>query len=245
MNVAFYNGVSGMVAFQEEMNQTSHQIANVSTVGFKSSRTSFSELLSTRMAVNNTEDFYVGHGVRADGAQLVLDNGSMMQTGVDLDFALSGDGFFSVLRSDGTIEYTRNGQFDISLEGKKGYLVTQDGSHVLDRRGKAIQLVRASDNDAFDLSTLNEKLGVYTFSNPYALVPTSDSCFKQTATSGQGKALKLDEAKAQILTSTLEQSQVNLADEMVNVIEAQRAFQMNAKIVQTADNIEDIINNLR
>ena len=55
MNVAFYNGVSGMVAFQEEMNQTSHQIANVSTVGFKSSRTSFSELLSTRMAVNNTD----------------------------------------------------------------------------------------------------------------------------------------------------------------------------------------------
>jgi len=245
MNVAFYNGVSGMVAFQEEMNQVSHQIANVSTAGFKSSRTSFSELLSTRMAVNNTENFYVGHGVRANDAQLVLDKGAMQQTGVGLDFALSGDGFFSVLRSDGTIEYTRNGKFDISMEGKKGYLVTQDGSHVLDRRGKAIQLTRASSSEQFDLSGLNEKLGVYTFSNPYALQPTSDSCFKASDTSGQAKALKQDEAKAQILTSTLEQSQVNLADEMVNVIEAQRAFQMNAKIVQTADNIEEIINNLR
>ncbi len=245
MNVAFYNGVSGMVAFQEEMNQVSHQIANVSTVGFKSSRTSFSELLSTRMAVNNTEDFYVGHGVKTEDAQLVLDQGPMQQTGIDLDFALSGDGFFSVLRSDGTIEYTRNGQFDISMEGKKGYLVTQDGSHVLDRRGKAIQLTRTSDTDPFDLSGLNEKIGVYTFANPYALQPTSDSCFKESTTSGQAKALKQDAAKAQILTGTLEQSQVNLADEMVNVIESQRAFQMNAKIVQTADNIEEIINNLR
>ncbi|MDK2812931.1 MAG: flagellar basal-body rod protein FlgG [Clostridiales bacterium] len=245
MNISFYNGVSGMVAFQEKMNQVSHQIANVGTAGFKSSRTSFSELLSTRMAVNNTDDFYVGHGVRANDPQLVLDRGAMLETGVGLDFALSGDGFFAVMRNDGTIEYTRNGKFDISMEGKKGYLVTQDGSHVLDRRGKAIQLTRASGAEQFDLNGLNEKIGVYTFSNPYALQPSSDSCFRTSDTSGQAKALKQEEAKAQILTSTLEQSQVSLADEMVNVIEAQRAFQMNAKMVQTADNIEELINNLR
>ena len=160
MNISFYNGVSGMVAYQESMNRISHNIANSNTVGFKASRSTFSDLLYTKMAVNSEEEPLTGHGIKIEGSQLLYRQGPVIQTGNNLDFALMGDGFFAVERPDGSIEYTRNGAFDISIEGSKGFLVTADGSHVLDARGKFIELERDSKDSPFDLSTLHEQLGI-------------------------------------------------------------------------------------
>lgn len=249
MNISFYNGVSGLVAYQESMNRISHNIANSNTVGFKASRSSFSDLLYTKMAVNSEEEPLTGHGVKIEDSQLIYRQGPVIQTGNSLDFALMGDGFFAVERPDGSIEYTRNGAFDISIEGSKGFLVTADGSHVLDARGKSIELERNSKDSPFDLSDLHERLGIYDFPNPYGLEPSNGSCFRETETSGAGKAIRAggnnSKRKYQIIQNALEQSGVELSDEMANVITAQKAFQFNAKMVQTADELEQIINNLR
>ena len=250
MNISFFNGVSGMIAYQEEMNRISHNIANANTNGYKPLQSSFSELLYTHMAVNSPEEPWVGHGVKITEPLLDYTQGAPLQTGITLDFALNGDGFFAVERPNGNVEYTRNGAFNISIEGSKAYLVmVGDGSHVLDSRGRHIELTRESKNDPYDLSALKDQIGIYDFSNPYALEPTGGTCYKETDASGEAETIRIGRNRNgrsyQLLSGALEQSAVNLADEMVDVITAQKAFQFNAKMVQTADELEQIINNLR
>ena len=165
MNIAFYNGVSGLVTFQNEMDILSHNIANVNTNGYKAFRGMFKELLYNEMYVNpddggqaaaeaaqaGQEEYEEpfgsrhlnGHGVRLEQANLVFRQGNLVSTEQNLDLALVGEGFFAVERRDGTVQYTRNGAFDIGLEGEKnGYLVTFDGSFVLDAKGARIKLDR-------------------------------------------------------------------------------------------------------
>ena len=249
MNISFYNGTSGMIAYQESLNRISHNIANANTLGYKPSRSSFRDLLYTRMAVNSPEEPLTGHGVRIEDDQLIYRQGALLQTGNTLDYALMGDGFFAVERPDGSVEYTRNGAFDISVEGESGYLVTADGSYVLDGSGDRIELTRGEGEGPFDLEGLADRLGIYDFPNPYGLEPSSGSCFKETGSSGEAEAVTEEEAaegrQYQVLSGALEQSAVELSDEMVQVIVSQRAFQMNARMVQTADELEQLVNNLR
>ena len=249
MKISFYNGVSGMVAYQESLNRISHNIANSNTFGYKPSRSTFSDLLYTRMAVNSQEEPLTGHGVKIEDSRLIYRQGPVLQTENELDFALMGDGFFAVERPDGSVEYTRSGAFDISLEGGKGFLVTADGSHVLDSRKRAIELPRDSSDGPFDLSGLSDQLGIFDFPNPYGLEPSSGNCFKETEISGAAKAVSAGkndfDRTYQLVPNALERSAVEMADEMVNVITTQKAFQFNAKMVQTADQLEELINNLR
>lgn len=243
MKISFYNGVSGLVAYQEDMDRISNNISNSGTVGYKASRTNFSQMLYTEMAVNSETNPLTGHGVKADDSRLQYKQGSLLQTGISLDFALMGDGFFAVERPDGSIQYTRSGAFDISVSGSKGYLVTSDGSFVLDSKGKRIELKRDSQDDPFDLTQLPDQIGIYNIENPYGLQPVGDTCFALTESSGEATADR--NGSSRLIQGALEQSGVDLSDEMVNVIQAQRAFQLNAKMVQTADELEQVINNLR
>lgn len=249
MNISFYNGVSGMLAYQENLNQISHNIANSNTIGYKPSRSTFDDLLYTKMAVNSEEAPLVGHGVKIEDSQLVYRQGPLLQTGNMLDFALIDDGFFAVRRPDGHVEYTRNGAFDISLEGSKGFLVTADGSHVLDARGRAISLSRKSADGSFEVSDLADKIGIFDFPNPYGLEHSAGSCFKATTGSGEAKAVKIGKNDTKrnynLMAGALEQSAVELAEEMAGIITTQKAYQLNARMVQTADQLEEIVNNLR
>lgn len=285
MNIAFHNAVSGLMAFSTDLNNLSHQMANVNTYGYKPTRTSFEDLIYTNMNVNhnydaaaagvtedgteatNTENttestegalpsykkFLTGHGTKAAYLDLSMEQGIPIHTGLDLDVAIVGDGFFKVQKPDGSLEYTRSGAFDISVEKKKGYLVTSDGSYVLDAKGKKIELDRLKDENnkdtqLFDLSKLTSFVGVYSFTNPFGLEQTTGSCFKETVNSGKGVAMNAKSTANQpyeLKQKYLEGSGVNLAQTMVDVMNTQRAFQMNSKIVQTADQVEEIINNLR
>ena len=146
-------------------------------------------------------------------------------------------------RPDGSTAYTRSGAFDISMEGDSGYLVTSDGACVLDRRGRRIEVEPEDRDSPLDLEGLAEQIGVYAIPNPYSLEPVGGNCYVTTAPSGEAEAM--DEGAYQLLQGTLEQSAVNLSDEMVSVIAAQRAFRLNAKLVQTADELEQTVNNLR
>lgn len=256
MKIAFYNGVSGMLSYQEAMNRVAHNVANSGTIGFKPDQSVFSDLLYTRMAVNTPEEPPTGHGVKIEDTRLVYRQGALDITGEKLDFAMTGDGLFAVRRPDGTTEYTRAGAFDISIEGKKkGYLVTGDGSHVLGPDGKPVELTRESDDGPFDLEGLKDKIGIYDFPNPYGLEHSSGVCFRETETSGAAVAINGKRSGSQkevypgriynIREGALERSAVDLSDEMVGVIVSQRAFQLNARMVQTADELEQVINNLR
>ncbi|MEG0752297.1 MAG: flagellar hook-basal body protein [Angelakisella sp.] len=249
MNTAFYTGVSGMIAFQQQLDVTSHNIANSSTPGYKAGRSSFSDLMYTAMDVRTEGDKVTGHGVKNVSTDIVMQQSGLKFTGNALDFAIVGEGFFALQGADGERKYTRNGAFTVSVEGKKGYLVSStDGSYVLDNRGRRIELeTSGADGGSFSAEGLTEKLGVYNFPNPYGLDRANGSSFTETEKSGRAKAVTntKDNPSYDIKGSTLEFSAVNLGDEMINVIQAQRAFQMNSKIVQTADQIEEMINNLR
>lgn len=248
MNIAFYSGVSGLVAYQRDMDQIAHNIANVNTVGYKPSRSVFSDLLYSRMAVNSQEDFLVGHGVRVQDKDLIFRQGPVISSGSPLDFGIIGSGFFAVQRGtgEGSIQYTRSGAFDISIEAGGAYLVADDGAYVLGPTNQRIQLTRAADG-TFDLSRLPEQIGIFQFGNPFGLEQTTGTRFIPTAVSGAAQTPNANNNNTpyRLVSGALEQSAVELSDEMVMVIQSQKAFQFSARIVQTADQVEEIINNLR
>ncbi|MBR5486045.1 MAG: flagellar hook-basal body protein [Oscillospiraceae bacterium] len=246
MNITFFNGVSGLVAYQKDMDVLSHNMANVNTVGFKGSRSSFEELLYTEMDTNGEPKHMTGHGVRVSSVDVLHGQGQIMATNNPLDFAIEGDGFFAVER-EGRVEYTRSGAFRISADGNKGYLVTTDGAFVLDSKGKEIKLEKMDDSESYDLSEVMEEIGVYVFPNPYGLEPVDGSSFLENDISGEPETYDYDDDDKpyELRQCALESSNVNLGDQMVDLIVTQRAYQMNAKMVQTGDEIEEIINNLR
>lgn len=239
MNISFYNGASGLVAHQGAMEQVANNIANVNTVGFKPTRPEFDDLLYTQMYTNEEKPMR-GHGVKLSSADLLYGQGPIQQTGLALDFALMSDGFFAVENPDGERVYTRNGAFDISLEGKGGYLVDDQGRYVLDSRGRHIEIPMKEDG-TFDLTGVKDLLGVFVFSNPYGLEPINNTVFRETEISGAAQEAEEYLIRAQ----ALEGSGVHLADEMTNMIVTQRAYQLSARIVRTADEMEEIVNNLR
>jgi len=267
MSIAFYTGVSGMLASQSHMDVTSNNIANINTVGYKTQESSFQNLLYTKMNTHNnynntasnsaaatpadnaqedTAKSYdmVGHGVRVGQVNLLYKQGGYLSTQRTLDFAVNGEGLFGVETASGEVQYTRNGNFLVSVEGKKAYLVTSDGSHVLDGKGKRISLT-LSETGAPITEGLSEKIGLYHFTNPYGLTPANGGSFKANDNSGKAVAAKVGDTTSTVLQGFLENSNVELSDQMVNMIQAQRSFQMNSRVVKAADEIDEMINNLR
>lgn len=242
MNVGFYTAVSGMEAYQKDMDVIANNMANVSTVGYKPSTSTFRDLLYTEMDTNVEGDFLTGHGVKNEDTNLNLKQGILNTTELETDFAIIGEGFFMVDRGGEEPEFTRNGAFTIGLDGKKAYLVSRDGGYVLDEKGKKIEIEVDEDSNVPNLDGLQGRIGIYTFKNPYGLLHRESSSFVKTDLSGEEEANKDD---CDLIQGGLEYSAVNMSQEMVNVIQTQKAFQFNAKLVQSADEIEEIVNSLR
>lgn len=223
------------------MGHVAHNIANVNTVGYKPLRPEFTDLLYTEMYTNEEKPLH-GHGVKLKGADLLYGQAAAQPTWNNLDYAILGDGFFALQGQDGSTLYTRNGAFDISVEGRRGYLVDSAGRYVLDSRSRPISLSRKEDG-SYDLEGLRELIGVFRFDNPYGLLPVGDTCFAQTEVSGEAQLA--GEGDYTLREQALENSGAQLADEMTNMIVTQRGYQLSARIVQTADEMEQIVNNLR
>ena len=253
MNISFYTGVSGLSAYQEGMNLISNNVANVNTVGYKPMAASFKDLVYTNMDTNSEEEILVGHGIKVDAANLSFQQGNMLQTGNELDFAISGNGLFAV-DDKGVTKYTRNGAMTISVEGNEKYLCMNDGSYVLDNNGEKIEIpMKNITNDDGkvtgsepDFSKLQDQIGIFTFANPHGLSPMDGGKYLPTNISGEAVS-SLDETSnaGDLIAYTLESSGVDLADEMSAMMIMQKAYQFSAKVVQTADQIEEIVNNLR
>lgn len=247
MNIAFYTGRSGLRAYQNGINIAAQNITNANTTAYKYTTADFRELVYNQMDINANKGLQTeqsvnqGHGVRVIDDSLQFTQGSLHYTGYELDFAIAGTGLFAVDRM-GEVQYTRDGTFDISIEDDGAYLVTSDGAYVLDSNYERIQ-VPVDENELLDTDAIAPQLGVFNFENPYGLYRIDGQSFLPTEISGDPVVNNPQEYE--IKQQWVERSNVDLAKEMSDVIVLQKAYQFSAKVVQTADEVEDIVNNLR
>ena len=242
MKTAFHAGVSGLMAYQQMMDTIGNNIANVNTAGYKRQSTNFEDLMYVHMNTKSAPELLKGVGTKAAYTQLHADQSPLMNTGNKLDFAISGDGFFMV-ENEGEQEFTRNGAFSIGIRNRRTYLTTTDGAYVLDMRGRRIELKEDGGTGLYNLDGLPEQIGVYRFANPHALETATGT--RYLASEESGAAARDTRKVCDIVQGFLEQSSTNLSDEMTSMIRAQRAYQVSARVVSTADQIEEIVNTLR
>lgn len=229
----FYAGASGLISQQHNMNTIANNLANVSTAGYKPQQTAFASLIYANINGGGGRTIQSGHGVRVSAAGLEFSQGGLKQTDMPLDCAILGEGLFALQSPEGKkTTYTRDGSFRASAEGEETYLVSADGAYVLDEKGQKISLKKGLDPS---------KIAVYSFPNKYGLELLGGNRFGETAASGKAERVK----EPQIRTGYLENSKVEVSAEMVRMIEANKAFSLGAKVVQTADEMEKIINQLR
>ena len=251
MNIAFYSARTGMIAQQGGMDVTAHNISNVNTVGYKALRPSFADCIYTEQRATEPE-WDTGHGQYLNKTDYMWDQGGFNNTDNPLHYALGGDGFFMVRDYNGTDFLTRDGAFQITNVGDHWELVNANGDFVIDYEGNHITVPFETELDAegnevvttnIDFAALTDMIGVYNVENNWGLDQDRNNHFMVTQRSGQpvadleGETLKIE--------YYLENSTVDFATEIVHVIEAQRSYQMNARIVQTADEMQQIANNLR
>lgn len=260
---SLWTAASGMTGQQYNIDTISNNLANINTTGFKANRADFEDLIyqSRRLAGTPSSEqtirptpVQVGHGVRVASTQKSFTQGSLQSTGNVFDMAIEGEGFFRVLLPNGNYAYTRNGAFQIDSDGQ---LVTAGGNRLLPE-------IRFPDNflpESVNISTkgvLTARLGnakestqlgqirLFRFVNPTGLKAVGDNNFLQTAASGEAVGgLPGTPAMGNIRHKFLENSNVSAVREMVNMIVAQRAYEMNSKAIQTSDSMLGIANNLK
>ncbi len=269
---ALWTAASGMIAQQTNVDNIANNLANVNTTGYKSSTAEFKSLLyqtiQTKTTSANGENkpvgAQVGLGVRTSAIATCFDGGSLLESTNDFAFALEGDGFFAVRGADGETYYTRNGDFNVSLASDNTMMLcTSEGYPVLDSKGtpiifssdyKAANLIFSDDGRIFyDNKTkgttddLGIKIGVYQFTNRAGLENASGTFYKVTDASGAAveESTNTNLKASKVIKGYIEGSNVQVVDEMVNLISAQRAYEMNSKAIQAADDMLSQANQLK
>lgn len=245
-------GASGMLAQQTNVEVISNNIANMSTTGFKRQRAEFQDLLyqNQRRVGSTSSDtgtivpsgVQLGLGVRTSAVYRITDQGNLQSTENRFDIAINGQGYFQVELPSGQIAYTRSGSFQLSPEG---VIVTQDGYTVLpgitipaDARDVTIN---ASGEVLVKLDGQVEEVNVgqielATFANEAGLEATGNNLLLETPASGGAiPGIPATPGYGTIMQGFLESSNVNVVSEITNLITAQRAYEMNSKVIQTTD----------
>ncbi len=268
---SLWTAATGMNAQQTNLDTIANNLANVNTNGYKSEVAEFKSLLYQTMQTKTTTangenkpiSAQVGLGVRNSSITSMFKQGALLASENDTAFAIEGKGFFAVQGEDGQRYYTRNGNFGFAL-GTNGGLVlsNSDGLPVLDSTGRAITLgteyvaskvtVTADGQLCYPDENNNPQpigitIGVFQFSNPSGLEKQGDTLFGVTAASGaaMNEAVNNNLDKSRVVQGYLEGSSVQVADEMVNMIVAQRAYELNSKAITTSDEMMQIANNLK
>jgi len=259
MNQALWVAKTGLDAQQTRMAVVSNNLANVNTTGFKQGRAVFEDLLyqTVRQAGGQTSQdtllpsgMNLGTGVRVVATEKLFTQGSVLRTENALDVAISGRGFFQVERPDGTIAYSRDGNFQRNDQGDlvtvSGYRI-QPGITIPDQAQSitigldgtvSVQLAgQASPTQVGSLEIVD-------FINPVGLQPVGENLFIETAASGTPQpGTPGQNGLGQLEQGALEGSNVNVVSELVNMIETQRAYEMNSKAISTNDQMMQYINN--
>lgn len=260
---ALWTASTGMTAQQLNVDNISNNLANVNTIGYKKTRAEFKDLLYETLERDTIRDgqgkpvnLQIGHGVRTAAINRFFTTGNLDQTGNPTDLAIDGQGFFKVLGPNDEELYTKDGSFKLSIDEDTGRLVTSDGYYVQSDGGEidlGTDISQIIINEAGNITvkriddTLEEigNLTIVTFANPAGLESIGRNFFKQTGASGEAVDTGNDGSGGSILQGFLEYSNVQIVEEMVKLIQAQRAYEINSKSIQTADEMLNIANNLR
>lgn len=260
---SLWTAASGMIGQQFNIDTVSNNLSNVNTTGFKRNRADFEDLLYQTQRTAGTPatertlvpvGVQVGHGVKVMGTQKMHLQGSLQQTGVATDLAVEGEGFFRVMNFDGSFAYTRDGSFQIDSNGQ---LVTNNGLRVMPevilpegfireslsvtQDGQITVRVAGSDDPL-----LVGQMELYRFVNPAGLSAIGGNLFRESAASGEAVAGQPGfDGMGQTMHRFLEMSNVSVVSEMVNMIVAQRAYEMNSRAIQTSDSMLGIATGLK
>jgi flagellar basal-body rod protein FlgG len=250
---------TGLDAQQTRMDVVSNNLANTNTTGFKRARAEFEDLTyqnrgqagaQTTEQTQSPTGFMMGTGVRVVGTQKMFDQGGSQQTDNPLDVRIDGRGFVQVTLPDGTVGYTRDGSLKRDQDGQ---ITTNDGyplepsitipanaSTVTIGKDGTVSVTTAANAASQQVGTIQ----LADFVNPAGLQPRGDNLYLETASSGapQTGTAGLN-GLGTLDQNALEASNVNVVEEMVNMIETQRAYEMNSKAISTADQMLQFISN--
>ncbi len=250
MNLSLYSAATGMEAQQLNLNTIANNLANVNTPGFKRSKIEFQDLLYQKPARASGTDsgggnivptgVEVGNGARVSATSKVFTQGQLTNSGEKLDLAIQGDGFFELQRPDGTIGYTRDGSFKLNAQG---VVVNSDGLPVLSGFQPippGATSLNIAENGQVTVATASGsttfRLTLTRFANPSGLRSLGGNIYEETAASGTPETGQpAEQSFGSIMQGYTEGSNVNIVEEMVNLIVAQRAYEINSKSIQTSD----------
>ncbi|NTV95915.1 MAG: flagellar basal-body rod protein FlgG [Thiobacillus sp.] len=248
---SLYIARTGLDVQQTQLDVISNNLANVSTTGFKKARAVFEDLLYQTIRQPGAQSsqqtqlpsgFQLGVGARTVATERIHTQGTLQQTGNALDVAINGRGFFQILMPDGSTTYTRDGSFQVDANGN---LVTASGYQVQPNMvlpQDALQVTIARDgtvsvtqpNNA--TPTVLGQMQLATFTNATGLQSLGENLFAETAASGAPQVNNPGENGVGVLNqSFVENSNVNVAEELVNMIVAQRAYELNSRAITTSD----------
>lgn len=267
---SLWTAASGMTTQQLNVDNIANNLANVNTTGFKKERVEFQSLLYQTMTRANFNDgaatarpanLQVGHGVRATATTRMFTQGNMQSTESNLDFAIQGPGFFMVQMTNDQVGFTRDGTFKASADGDEFTLVTSQGYQILGVDGAPLSfpieyninsmtvdpsgsIFLADGSESIDTGL---QIGIFQFPNTQGLEAIGGNILVTTSASGE----PLSEADGEtntismIVQGFLEMSNVQIAQEMVNLIIAQRAYELNSRAITTSDEMLQNANNLK
>ena len=258
---ALKTAASGMDAQQKQIDIIANNLANVNTVGFKKARGEFQDLFYQQLRAatgpqnnqtTNPVGLEIGQGVRMMAAQKMFTTGDMLQTGNPLDLAIEGDGFFRVQLPDGTNSYTRAGNFKLDAQRQlvtsDGYLVDpgleipSDASEITVSREGVVSVRQNEEADYAEVGQIN----LVAFQNPAGLKSLGRGLYEATPASGEiVDSEPGSDGLGYTVQGQLESSNVQVVEEMIDLISAQRAYEVNSKVIQASDQMLREATNIR
>jgi flagellar basal-body rod protein FlgG len=258
MDPSLWIAKTGLEAQQTRMGVVSNNLANVSTTGFKRDRAIFEDLLYQNVrqpGAQSSQDTVLpsglmrGTGVRTVATEKVHTQGNLVQTDNSLDVAIQGRGMFQILRPDGTMAYSRDGSFSMDSQGQlvtsNGYLVQpsitipQGAQSITIGADGVVSVMQPGNTAPTQVGTLQ----LADFINPEGLQPIGENMYVETVSSGAPQLSNPGlNGMGTVIQGSLESSNVNVVEEMVNMIETQRAYEMNSKAISTSDQMLQYIN---
>ena len=258
---ALHTAATGMNAQQINIDTVANNLANVNTSGFKKSRMNFQDLMyqnikmagapSTENTMNPT-GLQIGLGIRPSASQKIFSAGAFVQTDNPLDLAIEGDGFFQVAMPDGSFGYTRDGSFKLDGEGNivtpEGYLlepsisVPTDATSISVGQDGTVSVMTAGATEAQEVGQIT----LARFANPSGLQAVGRNLLKETPASGSPTVGTPGiEGLGSLNSGVLEMSNVDVVKEMVEMIRAQRAYQVNSRVIRGADEMLGMVADIK
>ena len=259
MEAALWVGKTGLDAQQTRMTVIANNLANVNTTGFKRDRATFEDLLYQNVRQGGAQTsadtaaptgLLLGTGTRVVSTEKLHAQGNLIQTQNAFDLAISGEGFFQILQPDGTIAYTRDGGFKVSGEG---VLVNSSGYRLQPELAipQNAQTITIGADGTVSIQAFGEaqaqtigQIQLARFLSPTGLQAIGENLFRETTSSGPPQVgIPSQQGNGQLIQGALESSNVNVVEEMVSMIETQRAYEVNSKAIEAVDGMLRFANN--